>query len=337
MQSHHYAVIYNSGLVISDPGELATFCAFYDTTWLPYTDAGSCRKFVHVVEGKIVAMVHRIKYITEDGRKAIGGDEIIQWEKQHEDLFLERVIAKTPPPAKRTSEDELEERWFPAGGRDVPKEFEKVNFRLLIPLVDRDGRPKDAFALHEDLARHLLRRDLPLPQVFITHSKSASREVLKAIQARAIFTYFLPSLSQLRDDQILEVRRKVRDLREGFSMHLQTLSKGVEERISGGEGPEELTAYARSVVETDLIPDYREFRRQLAAEKGGFWSQVLDRAGKVFEIDTAPWTPKFYGDVLKALGFTALAYASARKESLSNRSQALQFMARVEDVFKGEG
>jgi hypothetical protein len=54
-------------------------------------------------------------------------------------------------------------------------------------------------------------------------------------------------------------------------------------------------------------------------------------AGKILEISAAPWTLKFYGDVLKALGVTALTYNAERKESLTNRSQAFQFMSAVEE------
>lgn len=84
------------------------------------------------------------------------------------------------------------------------------------------------------------------------------------------------------------------------------------------------------MIETKLIPDYREYVRQLRAEKAGFWGKVLDPVTKILQIDAAPWTPKFYGEFIRSLGFGALAAASEKKSRLSNASQAYQFMHNVE-------
>jgi hypothetical protein len=65
----------------------------------------------------------------------------------------------------------------------------------------------------------------------------------------------------------------------------------------------------------------------MRAEK---WGKVLDAAGKVAEIDAAPWTPKFWALILKAIGMTALRSDSERENALSNRYQAFKFMSYVE-------
>jgi hypothetical protein len=127
------------------------------------------------------------------------------------------------------------------------------------------------------------------------------------------------------------VRDKVKDLREGFSMHLQKLSRDVEDGLKSGESLDEIESWTKSVIETELIPDYREFRRQLVAERSGFWNKVLDAAAKVFQIEAVPWSPKVYGELLKAIGVTILTTTAEGEERLSNRSQAYHFMRLVED------
>lgn len=112
-------------------------------------------------------------------------------------------------------------------------------------------------------------------------------------------------------------------------MHLQELSKDVEQRLQAGESITEIERFAKSVVKTDLIPDYKEFRRQSAAERRGFWATALDATGKILEIDANPLTPKFRGGVLQAVGVPVMA-ADKRKEELSNKRQAFQFMKSVE-------
>ena len=58
---------------------------------------------------------------------------------------------------------------------------------------------------------------------------------------------------------------------------------------------------------------------------------MLDSTAKVFQIEAAPWTPKFYGEFLKAIGVAILTTTAERKEKLSNRSQAYHFMRLVEN------
>ncbi|WP_168788682.1 hypothetical protein [Paraburkholderia aromaticivorans] len=193
---------------------------------------------------------------------------------------------------------------------------------ILLP----DGR----LVLRQDVVLHLSRTDIKHPQIFLATSKHPAREVLKACEAESVFTYLLPRISLAHPDQILQVREKVKDTREGFSMHLQKLTEGLESKLKGGEQMDEIRRFAQSTIETKLIPDYREYVRQLLAEKAGFWGKILDPTSKLLQIDAAPWTPKFYGEFIKALGFTALAATSEKKQRLSNASQVYQFMHSVE-------
>lgn len=180
---------------------------------------------------------------------------------------------------------------------------------------------------------HLLRDDIKVPILFTSQNSVYNRECLKSLMALSAFKFLLPQINNLHPDQILEVRNAVADTREGFSMHLQTLSKEVENRIEEGDSLADVSRYAQSVVETMLVPQYTEFRRQIAAKKAGFWGKVLDKASKFAEIDAAPWTPKFYAELINALGFTILSGVSERENTLSNRSQAHQFLNVAEKAY----
>ena len=88
-----------------------------------------------------------------------------------------------------------------------------------------------------------------------------------------------------------------------------------------------------SIVRSKLIPDYYEFKRQLSSERIGVWQHVLDATGKLLQIESTPWTPKFYGDLLGALAPGLFETVAAKKERLTNRHQALQFI-RTLDAFE---
>ncbi len=171
--------------------------------------------------------------------------------------------------------------------------------------------------------------DLDLPELNVCGSQPVSREIMKFLEAKSVFSYCLPKLGKLNAEQILQVREKVKDTREGFSLHLQKLSRGVEQRLRGGDSIKDIEHFALSIVETELIPDYGEFRRQLSAEHLGLWKIVLATTGKILSIDANPSTPKFWGQMLEALG-VPLDMSDGLKEELSNKTQAFQFMKSVD-------
>jgi hypothetical protein len=119
-------------------------------------------------------------------------------------------------------------------------------------------------------------------------------------------------------------------------MHLQKLSKSLDAMIRSGDGLKEISDHAQSLVETELVPDYVEFRRQLEAMQARRANKILEATGKVLEIDASFWSPRFVALFLKALSSTFVATAETRKELLTNRDQAFQFMHSVEQ-FKERG
>jgi hypothetical protein len=56
----------------------------------------------------------------------------------------------------------------------------------------------------------------------------------------------------------------------------------------------------------------------------------LAAGAKFFEIDAAPWTPKFYGDLFERFFGSIDEVGKAKAEAQSNASQAFQYLARLE-------
>jgi len=311
-------IVYNSGFTIGDD-ELATLAVCYERIYLPYLE--------QLAEGELYDRWGTLR--SDDQIKRVYDElhAIDDWHRHQNSLFEEGVLIRLCHPRKQlildrfgvpqnseifhNSQRELEAHW--ARERKHP-ELLRAPWKIL----------------PEEYAFHLHRHDIEyLPKIFIDSGKP-TREVLTAIEAFAVFRYLLPRLNKMHSDDILELRRKVKDTREGFSMHLQTLSKGLDGMVKAGEKLEDLKGYAKNIVETELIPDYRQFRRQLGAAQAGKIKKVLDVTGKIMEIDAAPWTPKFWGQLLKALGLSFIETAADQKERLSNQNQAFEFMRKVE-------
>lgn len=333
-----YEVVYNSDLIIVDRDVLSTMCVFYDKVYLPNTKEDSRGLFIELSvnnkrlpTGVAACSIEGLSFKDETGRMLTGSAEILQWEESVKVLFDESVLQRLGPPKDGPLRVEQIEN-VPLAALSLAISSARTPLRAFV----YEGKPVKAdrcIYLRQDHALHFARPDVDLPGVYVAW-KGTSREIMKAVQAEAIFTYLLPALSQLYPEEILAVREKVKDTREGFSMHLQKLSKAIERQLKNEASVPEMSNYARSVVETELIPDYREFVRQLSAEKAGFWSKVLNKVKSLFEIDSPPWSLKFLADLATKLGFTALQTVQSRKDQLSNKSQTFHFMRTLERLGK---
>ena len=314
-------VVYNSDLIISDPRELATLSIFYDRVFLPSTSEASAKLLVEFQRGVTDVNLNAFEL---QGYCRFGDDNVWRWERQHAALFEEGVFRRLP-------EADPEEFYHLVLHQTKCDDIVDTIIRYENAHVENTSG-RQIVLIRQDQLRHLLRSDIQLPSVFVCQKPNSGREVLKAVMAREVVTYLLPAMPELPVDTILELRQRVRDIREGFAMHLQHLTREIDSSVEGGESIEAIRRHAQSLVETELIPDYREFRRQLLADVSGFWRKVLEVGLKVFEIDVAPWTPKFYGELLGALTGGVLTTAEARKASLTNRAQAYQFMSVIESA-----
>jgi hypothetical protein len=343
-------ISYSSDFVIDSRSDLSTLCVFYDSVHLPHISQST----LTVTERSLANLTDRLTkhhdkmddtFIKETNDLISRNffKRVSSWYSINTVLFRENVLVQMPAVSQIPD------------SKDPNEAYDLVD-DLYVKLSDRYGEHCESFGLSRDFREEevpyefsmggtitelqamlndviisLARNDNEFPRFFGSYASENVREAVIYMQAEMALSYLLPSLSVLSPEEILEVRRKVADTREGFAFHLQKLSKGIDGRLKGGEDLSQIARWARDIVETELIPDYREFRRQIRAEQAGFWKKVLDPAGKILEINAAPWTPKFYGDLLKSLGFSALTYSAERKESLSNKSQAFQFMQAVEE------
>jgi hypothetical protein len=326
-----FRVVYNSGLNVWDTAHLSTLTIFYDQVLLPSTTHESCGELVGFLrdKGKFsdfkLEQIHAlVKFIDHDGLERTSDDFAIEWEERHRLLFQEKVLVRLPPP--NTSTVKALDWWF---NNPSINKLADLLFDVPYVLYANSGVSERIFVWQDHLM-HLLRTDIDEQGVFLVRPESSQRERYKALMAHSAFRFMLPKLQILQPEQILEVRNLVKDNREGFSMHLQALSGEVERQVKDGASLREVSAYAESIVETQLIPAFVEYRRQLAAKRAGFWRKVLDPLGKIVQIDAAPWTPKFYGELLRALGLTLLSSIEEQQDYLSNRTQTFQFMKTID-------
>jgi hypothetical protein len=324
-ESTAYRVVYNSDLIIRNPFELATLAVCYDEVHIPYTGPQTSWRLLDGNRGEF--------------RQALG-DEVVNWELRYRDLFDVGVLRRLSAPREQFAsgddsilpEDVAGELWNRFRGRPSNPNYghryvdwDKVS--ALHPLL-RMLRLDDRF-IQEDLARHLLRNDIDLPQIFINMSKRPTRDLLVALEAKATFQYYLPKLNAHEPDLILELRETVADSRTGFCTYLLELTAGIEERIKEYASSEELEGFAEDVVHTKLRPACVELTNQLrqrATQKG---NKVVDALTDVLEIDARFASPKFLGEVLKVLG---LLDSVKDLSELTNKYQAFKFVRELQAV-----
>jgi hypothetical protein len=305
--------IYDSGLIIRDGATLATLCIFYDEVRLPWMPPEAVQSFIRVS-----------KTIGTDGKAHIGVDQVewqglgqfeLDWDRKHALLFDAGVLKRLPPITRTFRADNL---------ADVSAFLDGLNPNFSFATETRSIR-----GFFTARVLHHLRGDIEAPRLFQIET-SNQREIFKTLLARELFRYLLPAIQSLEPEQILQVREKVVDTREGFSMHLQKLSAEIEKRVQGQESIDSIAQYARSLVETEIVPDYSEFRRQLAAERVGFWSNVLSKTSKVFEIREPITSPKFWGEIVAALGVPLPPLMEMKRAALTNRHLSFQFLQTIE-------
>lgn len=341
-------IVYSSGLIINDPAYLSSLCVFYDRVYLPYTSAATQDLF-EFSDGTVVKSLGIDDLDIANGGFFISFPnsnsrwDLSTWYRKNLDLFKEGALVQLSKPDDRVYQETFEfglinrfqgplgwchtvsqarvEDIFIAEESEVKSKILQVCDQLEL----NGDVHEDKHVIRRDLLFHLLRKDIVEPEIFISDGGRIARDIIVSTMSIATLSYLLPSLSQLEVEQILEIRNKVSSTREGFALHLQRLSKGVDGRIKSGEDIRQVARWARDVVETDLIPDYREFKRQLQAGKG--W---LDPLGRILEISSNPLQPKLYGDLLRAFGIK-IPNTAEQVDHLSNKSQAFQFMQAVEE------
>jgi hypothetical protein len=322
---HPHEVVYSSGLIISDPITLATLAIFYDSVALPslHTD-----EYIACVHPREIEEMWQIRYATitfrytgMDGSEYMKNEEFEHWDQRYHELFLAGALLRLSSPSLLFEHSESL----------LGKELSSLCPDVLFTQNLLTATNMDLLFIHLAQVEHLLRTDTFSPSVFLPSSRRSTREILKAFQAEEIFRAFLPAVrGDLPPQEILRLREQVRDTREGFALHLQQLSAEVQKGLDANAPLKDIARAASDIVYAKLIPDYGEFRRQIMAREAKFFGSLLDPLGKILAIDAAPWTPKFWGGFLSALGSAFGLGITEDIENLTNKRQAFQFMRAID-------
>lgn len=298
-----HALTYSSDLIIRDPGMLASLCVFFDNVYLPYLPSDRPGLFLRVTETDSDPEFDFVEM-------ASAGDYHCQWDDAYAPLYTASVLQRLP---ELSHDVEIDGEVLDSIIRDLEPNVSGFSRRLYF------------------LTRvvHYLRRDQLAPQVIDFEQEAPTRAGYKWMMAQEAFAYIVPSLNELTPDQILEVRDEVSNTREGFAMHLQKLSRETEGRTSAGESFETIRAHARSIIETDLIPDFAEFRRQLSAKRAGAWGRLLDVAGNAFRFFVPMTPPDFAGSTSAILSAIMSFTSDQRADKNTNVSLAFQFLNKI--------
>jgi hypothetical protein len=333
-------IIYNSSLHVREPADLATFAVFYEKVWLPYVPTSKI-KLVEFIRQEGIWKLESIhmwlhSFIDQDGKKWEVDRFTNDWNERHDSLFEAGVLQRLAAPATDMmgelfgGKDQDSGRAFNSAFEPVQNLIDDIPMALKTSLMDSNER-KEVRYLWQDHLLHLLRKDIDKPAIFLLGNRRDRRELSKAILADAMFSYCVPRLGELHPDEMLEVRRLTADNREGFGAHIQQLSGNLDSLVRSGAKLAEIRDAANDVIETKLLPDYAEFKRQLVATRLTGARKILDPASKILEIDSSPITPKFWYDLIKAGYLAATGASEVGKEDHTNKAMAFNLIRRVDE------
>jgi hypothetical protein len=314
-EAHKLSITYSSSL-LPPPKLMSTLAVFYDEVSLPrfspFLGDEEDYSFVHILRGisRDMARTRNEEFNRLHERLH---ERYIRDRKPWEQLFqteILKIIPETNPHILRERENALPDN----------TELDLDRLRIAVDL---------ALSMFPDRSMwmHYL-ADKPSPELFFSDPSDTRTERLAGFLVHSIFDYQVPQLSNLNAEQILEVRDYLKDTKKGFTYYIHEMTDDVEQRLKGGN-LQEIEA-AQKTFERKILPLYEEFRRQLVARKTGYWANVLSASADFLKVDATPWTPKFYGELLKWLGVALNFTAKDEEMLLTNKNQAFQYLARLE-------
>jgi hypothetical protein len=208
----------------------------------------------------------------------------------------------------------------------------------------RDGKPADLLNARfewRDLVLHNARLDLNVSMFYsegfhqdrrFFRGEQELRDVLAPIRndaAKQLFSYALPQIVGLNQEDILQIREKTKDHREGLNHYVNSLISDAALELAGGAKINDVMLKSSLTITTKVLPELHEFHHKLASERLTFGKRLLDSLGRVLQIDAAPWTPKFFGSLIQAFLPNLGPTDEERLERTANKYQAMQFLSKL--------
>jgi hypothetical protein len=285
-------VTYSSDLIIPDT-YISTLAIFMDTVWLP-----------HVPSVTVTASVN-------------------EFYEKNRLLFDSKIFSFLPRDAPK-SEFKLRLEKGPA-----QETLDGYNWWYEnLDVYDRNDLDDfDRRLIH--MIDHLGYRRAIGQQLFIREQKIKGNTIdLSTSLAHSLLLNFFPHIGHLTDEQILEIRDHVAQLREGFKDYIFTHTEDIEIMMN----ERDLTALEASqrLVERKIGPSYHEFRRKLESGKSGTRGKWLTFTENVMEIDASILSPKAWLLFAKATLGLVKDLQAEEEAALSNEQQAFTYLARLE-------
>lgn len=310
--SRKLSITYSSGL-IPPPEHISTLAVFYDEIWLPYPYNFSPHH-VQIHSGSLEAGFDRLGLGYVEQALIMVGERFLQQRDSWRLLFVQDILRTLPPYDDGTSNPTSKLLML-----DNAFESLKGKNTYLGDIGD--------WLYHLILELHMLYAIKPSPELLIPDTSNTNTSRLAYFLVQSLFQYQIPRLETLNAEQVLEVRDYLKDTKEGFTQYVNEMTDDVEQRLKGGNLSE--IGAAQKTFERKILPQYEEFRRQLVSRKTGYWANVLSASADFLKVDATPWTPKFYGELLKWLGVALNLTAKDEEALLTNKSQAFQYLVRL--------
>jgi hypothetical protein len=241
MADDKLSITYSSGL-IPPPELMSTLAVFYDEIWLPQPyelDPKSTWK-----NPLLSIMSHLIPRNRED---------FVHQKRQWSLLYDSNLLKALPGYDIRKSSSFNQNKY----DEELQKYF--TQHRLKAQRVSK--------TIHDRcMISHLAYTNKLSPELFISNPSDTSTSRLAGFLADAIFQLKIPQLKTLNAEQILEVRYKLRNFKEGFTDYVIRLTNDVEALLRSGETSEAIAA--QKIAERHFETEYNQIRRDCSKDSG---------------------------------------------------------------------
>ena len=294
---------YIDDLTITNPELLATLCLLYDKVFLPhpYEHDPSCEAIMSMsFENERFREIERRNYL--------------RWKDRNAELFKGGALEVLPSPIAVA---------------DMPRDLENRLCLQLGPAVRRLSS-EDVLYGRTALAMHALYAKSPAPDFATSNKGPRSTTEVSASLASVIVGRNLPLLPALVSEQVMELRERTANTRDGFRLYLASLADDVEARTGAQRPPNEA---AEETYRRKIEPALEEhFRRELP-EKVQWWADIVKRVaqgvGNVMTIVADPWKLKNYSKLAEGMADFVEKSADHIGKQRSNEQQTFQFIGRL--------